>query len=31
MVGAQSPTKIADSRFPEKYRASEMRVEFYKL
>jgi hypothetical protein len=27
IVGAQSPTKIADSRLPVKYRASEMRIE----
>jgi hypothetical protein len=27
MVGAHRPTKIADSRLPEKYRASEMRME----
>jgi hypothetical protein len=27
MVGAHSPTKIADSRLPEKYSASEIRIE----
>jgi isoprenylcysteine carboxyl methyltransferase (ICMT) family protein YpbQ len=27
MVGAQRPTKIAVSRLPEKYSASEMRIE----
>jgi hypothetical protein len=27
MVGAHRPTKIAVSRLPEKYRASEMRIE----
>ena len=27
MVGAHSPTKIAVSRLPEKYSASEMRIE----
>jgi hypothetical protein len=27
MVGAQRPTKIAVSRLPEKYKASEMRIE----
>src|SRR5215218_10583544 len=31
MVGAQCPRKIADSRLPEKYRASEMRMEIYNL
>jgi hypothetical protein len=27
IVGAQRPTKIADSRLPEKYRSSEMTIE----
>jgi hypothetical protein len=27
MVGAHRPTKIADSRLPERYKASEMRID----